>query len=88
MPVLLSSILDQKHPLLCGADAESYSDLHIVPSGYRLTGKGGSGHMAHRNLIFSVWVRLVSLERLPTLESRNTIINPWVGWAHQPWLAS
>ena len=74
------------HPL-CGADPESYFDLHLVPPGYRRKGEGNCMYLAQCNHAYSGWVELVGLGRLPIWESRTLIINPRVGETRYPWLA-
>ena len=76
-----------KHPL-SGADPESYVDLHVVPTGHQPKGEGDCGYLAQYNQAYSGRVGLISLGRLPTWESGTPIINPQVGEAHQPWLAT
>ena len=52
-----------KHPL-CGADLESYFDLHMIPPGYQAKGEGDCGNQVQYGQPYSGHVGLVSLGRL------------------------
>ena len=52
-----------KHPL-SGADAESYFELHVVPTGYQPIGEGDCEYLAQYYLANCGWVGLVNLGRL------------------------
>ena len=79
--------LGTKHPT-SDADLESYSNLHVVPSGYQPKGEGDCRYLAQYNQSSSRCVGLISFGLLPTLDRATLIINPRVGEAYQPRLAT
>ena len=64
---MMSSILDEEHPL-SGADPESYFSLHVVAPGYKPKGEGDCGYLAQHNQAYSERVGLANLGRLRTKE--------------------
>ena len=77
----------QKH-LLSGADLETYIDIHVVPHGYQPIGEDNSGYLAQHSQAYSRRVGLDGLGQLPINERGTLIIDPRVGEAHQPWMAT
>ena len=51
--------------LQSGTDHESYLDLHVVPPEYQPKGEGDCGYLAQYNRVYSGWVGLIGLGRLP-----------------------
>ena len=77
---MLSSIMDQNHPL-SGADHESYFNLHCLTPGYQPRGEGDCGYLAQYDQVSGGRMGLVGLGRTP-------MMRPQAGEAHQPWLAT
>ena len=53
-----------KHPL-SGTDTEYYYEHHVVLPGYQPKGECDCGYMAQYDQVYSGWVGLISLGRMP-----------------------